>query len=196
MRLKTKRHILQDVTTIGNNQNFEPEAQVCHEFGSTKDNVIFENNSELFGKIICWGKDAKVHIGKWAKIGYRCTINCVDNIEIGDFTAIADGVTVVDHNYHPINPSDRQYMRTTPHGSIERSPLFAEHKPIKIGKNVMLGHNVRVCKGVTIGDNSIIGANAVVSRNIPANCIAVGIPAKVVKENINKTTTPVFQPSK
>ncbi len=189
--LATKQ-ILQQVTVEGANQNIEPTASIILHFGAQKNNIILDDHSELFGRIIVWGNDSKVRIGKWAKIGFNCTINCVDGIEIDDYAAIADGVTIVDHNYHPTNPADRQYMRTTPHGSIERSPLFSEHKPIKIGKNVMLGNNVRVCKGVTIGDNSIIGANTIVTKNIPANCIAVGNPARVVKENIDKNTTPIF----
>ncbi len=189
---KAKKRIANKATLIGENHQIVPEAKILLEFGATQANIVLDEHSELFGKIIGWGPDCNVKIGKWAKVGYNCTITCVDNIEIGDYTAIADGVTIVDHNYHPINPADRKYMRTTPHGSIERSPLFSEHKPIIIGENVMLGHNVRVCKGVTIGDNCIIGANSIVTKNIPSNCIAAGIPAKIVKENIDLNTTPIF----
>lgn len=55
--------------------------------------------------------------------------------------------------------------------------------PIKIGKNVWLGAKVIVLKGVTIGDNTIIGAGSVVTHDIPANCVAVGVPARVIKKN-------------
>lgn len=54
-------------------------------------------------------------------------------------------------------------------------------KPIFIKDNVFLGTNVVVKKGVTIGENSVIGMNSVVTHNIPANCIAAGIPCKVIK---------------
>jgi serine acetyltransferase len=54
--------------------------------------------------------------------------------------------------------------------------------PIKIEDNVWIGDSVIVCKGVTIGENSIIGAGAVVVDDIPANCVAAGNPAKVVKK--------------
>lgn len=115
-----------------------------------------------------------------------------NNIRIGDYTAIANNVTIVDHNYHPINPADRKYMRQTPLGSIERSPIYSLNKPVSIGPNVWLGNSVRVCKGVSIGDNSIIGANSVVTKDIPANCIAVGNPARVVKTDIHLSTEKVF----
>lgn len=185
------KRVVSNATLVGEGHQIEPQARILLNFGASKKNIILKSNSELFGRIICWG-NGSVILGEWAKVGYNCTINCVDKIEIGDYTAIADGVTIVDHNYHPTNPSDRKYMRKTKHGSIERSPLFADHRPIKIGENVMLGHNVRVCKGVTIGDNSIIGANAIVTKDIPSNCIAVGVPAKVVKRDIDKITESVF----
>ena len=54
-----------------------------------------------------------------------------------------------------------------------------------MGKNVWIGANVTVLPGVTIGDNSVIGAGAVVTRNVPKNCLAVGVPA-VVKKNYTK----------
>lgn len=54
--------------------------------------------------------------------------------------------------------------------------------PIHIGSNVWIGAGVVITKGVTIGDNSIIAAGAVVTRDIPANVIAAGVPAKVIKE--------------
>lgn len=176
---------------LGDNHNIDSQASIVLSCGAKKENVILKNNSEIYGKIICWG-NGQIVLGEWVKIGFRTTINCVEKIEIGDYTAIADDVTIVDHNYHPTNPADRKYMRQTAHGSIERSPIFAEHRPIKIGENVWIGSNVRICKGVTIGDNSVIGANSVVTKDVPSNCIAVGLPAKVVKENIDKTTVSQF----
>lgn len=55
-------------------------------------------------------------------------------------------------------------------------------KDVVIGNNVWIGHGVYIMPGITIGDNSIIGAKAVVTKSIPANSIAVGVPARVVKD--------------
>jgi acetyltransferase-like isoleucine patch superfamily enzyme len=53
--------------------------------------------------------------------------------------------------------------------------------PVRIGRNVWIGGKATITKGVSIGDNAVIGANAVVTHDIPANAIAVGVPARVIK---------------
>jgi len=55
--------------------------------------------------------------------------------------------------------------------------------PIKIGNNVFIGFGSMIMPGVTIGDNVVIGAGAVVTKDIPSNCIAVGVPAKPIKSH-------------
>ncbi|MDD7138981.1 MAG: DapH/DapD/GlmU-related protein [Clostridium sp.] len=67
-------------------------------------------------------------------------------------------------------------QRTTP--SERRSTIS---KPIVLGKNVWIGAGAIVLPGVTIGDNSVVGAGAVVTRNIPANTVAAGNPARVLR---------------
>ena len=89
-----------------------------------------------------------------------------ERITIGDGCMFAHSTTVTDCDWHGV------YDRTDVHGLT---------KPVTIGDNVWLGDGAFVGKGVTIGDNSVIGARAVVATDIPANSIAVGNPAKVIR---------------
>ena len=64
--------------------------------------------------------------------------------------------------------------------SVRNEDLEYGH-PITIGNNVWIGGNAVICPGVTIGDNVVIGAGAIVTKNIPANVIAAGNPARVIR---------------
>lgn len=93
---------------------------------------------------------------------------------------------ITDNNNHPVNPIDRRIMTLTPSGSFERSWINSDNAPIIIGRNVWVGENARICKGVTIGDGAVIAANAVVTKDVPANSIAAGNPARIVKTQIDQ----------
>ena len=138
-------------------------------------------NSAYHGKIV---------IGNNCKVGNRSEILCVDAVSIGDYTTVTQNVKIVDNNNHPVNPEFRRFMRTTPHGSDARSWIHADHKPIIIGENCWIGENSRIQKGVKIGDNAIVAACSVVTKDVPANSIAAGNPAKIVKTDIDQIPAP------
>lgn len=186
-----RKDIAKHCTLIGKSHGFRVKSRIKLADGSTRENIILHDHCEVFGTIISYNH-GKVVMKEWSKLGPDSIISCVNHIEIGRDTAISFGVTIVDHNFHPTNPSDRRYMRHTPHRSEERMPKYASNAPIIIGENVLLGSGARICKGVTIGDNAIIAANAVVTHNVPANAIAAGNPAHIVKEHIDETTSPIF----
>ncbi len=121
-------------------------------------------------RIAVWGRgpgQGRIRIGDYALITPGVRISASDSIEIGDNCMIASGAYITDSDWHGI------YDR------IERNP---EPAPIRIGNNVWIGDGATVLKGVTIGDNSIVGAGAVVARDVPANVVVAGNPARVVKE--------------
>ena len=81
-----------------------------------------------------------------------------------------------------IGPNCSLYTAIHPTEPGPRRAKWESAAPITLEDNVWLGGSVVVCPGVTIGENSIIGAGAVVTRSVPANSIAVGNPARVIKE--------------
>ena len=186
IRRKVYNQVASNTTLVGDNHDFATTAKVVLCWGSTKEDVLIDEHADLYGKIITYNH-GYVKIGKWVNVGFRTNIDCVNRIEIGDNTAISYDVTIIDNNSHPIHPADREYMAHTNHGALERQPMFALSAPIIIGKNCWIGTRVRIQKGVIIGDNSIVAANSVVTKSIPPNCIAAGVPAKVVKTDIDKS---------
>lgn len=92
-----------------------------------------------------------------------------ERVEIGRDCSIAWGVTISDHDFH------KTYI------DGEQQP---ESAPIKICDGAWLGMNSTILKGVTVGEGAIVGAGAVVTRDVPAHAMVAGVPAKVVKANV------------
>ncbi|MFJ3408395.1 sugar O-acetyltransferase [Promicromonospora sp. NPDC090134] len=109
-----------------------------------------------------------IHVGPRTFANYNLTALDVATITIGADCQIGPNVQLLTPT-HPVEPTPR------------RDKLEAA-LPITIGDNVWLGGGVIVCPGVTIGDNTVVGAGAVVTRDLPANVVAVGNPARVVRE--------------
>ena len=105
-----------------------------------------------------------IHIGNKVIINMNCTF--VDNniIEIGDNVLIASNVQI----YTATHSTKEGFCRT-----------YA--LPVKIEDHVWIGGGAIILPGVTIGKGSVIGAGSVVTRSIPANCVAVGNPCRVIK---------------
>lgn len=104
-----------------------------------------------------------VKIGKRVYINSGCLMMSAGGITIGDDTQIAANVQLISNN----------------HDLYERQVITC--KPVHIGKNVWVGAGATILPGVTIGDNSVVGAGSVVTKNIPANAIAAGNPARIIK---------------
>lgn len=173
------------VTLVGGVHRFNKHSRIRLVDGAKAEQIILYDHVDMYGDIVVSYK-GRVTMGNYCKIGVGSAIMAVNNIFIGNYTAIADKTVIVDNNNHPIDPEFRRKMRETPHGSDMRQWKHSVSSPIIIGENVWIGSNVRICKGVHIGDNAIIAACSVVTKDVPANSIAAGNPAKIVKTNINE----------
>ncbi|WP_154794418.1 sugar O-acetyltransferase [Occultella kanbiaonis] len=110
-----------------------------------------------FGKNLTLGKDVFINMG--------CTFQDTGGITIGDGALIGHGCALTTLN-HGVDPARRGDMIPA---------------PVVIGRSVWLGANVTVVPGVTIGDGAIVGAGAVVTRDVPANTIVAGVPARMIR---------------
>ena len=108
----------------------------------------------------------KIHLGDNVLVCPGCRFDSASSIIIGDNCMMAAGSYITDADWHDI------YDRTQAVGTT---------KPVVLGKNVWLGDGAMVCKGVSIGDNTVIGARSLVTQDLPANVIAGGNPARVIK---------------
>lgn len=123
----------------------------------------------LFPPIYCdCGKN--LHIGKGVFLNAGCRFQDQGGIYIGDGCQIGHGTTIATLN-HGLLPEERRDL-------IPR--------PVHIGSNVWIGSGSIILPGVTIGDNAVIGAGSVVTKDIPADMIAVGNPARVIRSIYDK----------
>lgn len=126
------------------------------------DRVAIDRNATLIAK------RGSVTIGDGSYIGIGSILVARDSIKLGHNCLVAEHVTVRDQDH-----------------AFETSGPFAEQgfyvAPICIGNNVWIGAKATITRGVAIGDNAVIGANAVVTKDIPANAVAVGVPARVIR---------------
>ena len=119
--------------------------------------VVFPPFYSEFGKNLTLGRGVFINLG--------CRFQDTGGITIGDGTLIGHGSTLTTLN-HDVDPDRRADMIPA---------------PIRIGRKVWLGAAVTIVPGVTIGDGAIVGASAVVTKDVPANGIVAGVPAKLIR---------------
>lgn len=185
LQTKAKYNVSKFAQIEGSNHIFGAKASVILMDGANKKQVVIGDNCWLRGRIIVQ-TNGKVILKPHSQIGENTDIFSVNKVEIGAYTAIAPKVVICDNNNHPISPMKRKIMRVQPPGHDLKLWKHSASAPIVIGENCWIGTNVRICKGVTIGDNSIVAACSVVTKDVPANCIVAGNPAKIVKTDIDK----------
>ena len=120
-------------------------------------------------------QDPEINIGSGSYIGRFVHMVAINRIDIRDNVAMADKVYISDnsHNYEDIN-------------TLMKEQDILDNGPVVIGENTWLGENVCIM-GASVGRHCVIGVNAVVTKDIPDYSIAVGSPAKVIRQ-YNKST--------
>ncbi|MGN6256662.1 MAG: acyltransferase [Solirubrobacterales bacterium] len=129
-----------------------------------------------FGRFVWIGDRTKircheglVEIGKKTVMGQECTISAYQRVRIGEQCVIADRAMFIDFD----------------HGVVEvERPIRLQgiyKRDVEVGNNVWIGYGACILRGVSVGDNSVIGTNAVVTKDVPANAVVGGIPARIIR---------------
>lgn len=184
-RLKSVQKKVFSSAIFGRNAIITSSANIKLLNGSVKDDIKIGDNFKISGELISSHR-GKIEIGNNCLVGPRCYVGAVECIKLGNFVRISNNVVVIDNNNHPVNPCDRKLMNSVDYSSEYRTWKYSVSKSIVIHDNVWIGRNSIINKGVTIGENSIVAAGSVVTKDVPANCIVGGNPAKVVKINIDQ----------
>ena len=114
-----------------------------------------------------WG-GRHIHFGKNVYCNFNFTAVDDSHIYVGSHTMIGPNVTIAAGG-HPIMPE-------------LRLKAYQYNMPVHIGENCWIGAGTIIVPGVTIGDNTVIGAGSVVTKDIPANCVAVGCPCRILRQ--------------
>lgn len=156
---------------IGSNQ-----IKIGKQFGAGK-NFWIEAVTRYFDDTF----DPNITIGDNVSFSDQCHVASINEVSIGNGVLIGSGVHITDHSHG-------NYSCTSFASDPDIPPIFRRLSSVgkvRIEDNVWIGDGVVVLPGVTIGRGSVIGANSVVSRSIPEFTVAVGAPAKAIKQYID-----------
>ena len=155
-------------------QNAKRRMKAFNETGPDEIQTRIQLMNEMFGKetkawieppfYFCYGYN--IEIGEKSYVNFNCQFVDDGKITIGKKVMFGPGVTIATVG-HPINPNYREYMYTD---------------AVIIEDNCWIGEGVVICPGVIIGENTVIRAGSVLTKSIPANCVAVGNPCRVLRE--------------
>ena len=116
-----------------------------------------------------WGRafgEGSVTIGDACLMSPGSRISASDSVTLGDSVMLANGAYITDSDWH---------------GLYDRIDRDERVTPVCLEDNVWVGDHAKVLKGVTVGENSVVAAGAIVTRDVPANVIVAGNPARIVK---------------
>jgi acetyltransferase-like isoleucine patch superfamily enzyme len=145
-------------------------------FGRRLELRIARRGRVYFGRFVWIGDGTKirchegvVEIGEKTVLGQECTISAYQRVKIGEQCVIADRAMFIDFD----------------HGVVEvERPIRLQgiyKRDVVVGSNVWIGYGACILRGVRVGDNAIVGTNSVVTKDVPANAVVAGIPARVIR---------------
>lgn len=165
----TSKIVLREDLVIGANLRKGSHAESCLKM---QEHAVLTVNGrfQIFGGgSVELFSGAELTLGK-GYINAGAAIACAHSIRLGDGVFVARNAYITDSDHHKLFAED---------GAVANPP-----QPVRIGNHVLICFGAIILKGVTIGDGAVIAAGAVVTSDIPAGCLAAGVPARVIREGI------------
>jgi acetyltransferase-like isoleucine patch superfamily enzyme len=145
-------------------------------FGKRLELEIGKRGTIRFGRFSWIGDGTKIRchegevvVGPKTVLGQECTISAYKHVRIGEQCVIADRAMFIDFD----------------HGTVEvERPVRVQgiyKRDVEVGSNVWVGYGACVLRGVRVGDNAVIGTNSVVTKDVPANAVVGGLPARILR---------------
>jgi acetyltransferase-like isoleucine patch superfamily enzyme len=140
--------------------------------------------------VIQIGRKGRVELGRWSWVGHDTKIRCHEGlVSIGAKTVLGQECTISSYQHVSVGRecviADRVMLIDFDHGAAEvERPIRLQgiyKRDVRVGNNVWIGYGASILRGVTVGDNAIVGTSAVVTRDVPANAVVGGIPARVIR---------------
>ena len=136
-----------------------------------KSNIVLDDGVTVRPYAQIWSGGGTVRIGRGSEIGERCRISIANSLEIGEKVLLSPNVYITDcdHEYRNID------VPVIEQGIVQKG------QAVSIGDGSYIGINTVIVGNVKIGKHCVIGANSVVTKDVPDYSVAVGIPARVIK---------------
>jgi acetyltransferase-like isoleucine patch superfamily enzyme len=136
------------------------------------------------------GRGAVLELGRWCWVGHGCKIRCHEGVvSIGSKSVMGQECTISAYQHVSVGSecviADRVMLIDFDHGMVEvERPIRLQgiyKRDVRVGSNVWIGYAACILRGATVGDNAVIGTNAVVTKDIPANAVVGGVPARLIR---------------
>lgn len=136
-----------------------------------KSNIVLDDGVTVRPYAQIWSGGGTVRIGRGSEIGERCRISIANSLEIGEKVLLSPNVYITDcdHEYRNID------VPVIEQGIVQKG------QAVSIGDGSYIGINTVIVGNVKIGKHCVIEANSVVTKDVPDYSVAVGIPARVIK---------------
>ena len=147
-----------------------------------RDSISVGSNTHIRGQLLTFGHGGRITMGNYCYLGDNSKIWSAKEITIGERVLIAHNTSIFDSDTHPVSARERHQHFAQIIAKGHPTELDLAEEAVTIEDDVWIGCNVVVLKGVTIGRAAVIGAGSIVTKDVPPHVIAVGNPARVVRE--------------